>query len=66
MLFDTPARTRHAIPSFGGQTLIVAKRTGLLISVEEAVGSATRSARTTTLSGTQAVTFNDIRKYSAI
>ena len=27
MLFDTPAQDREAMPTFGGQTLIVARRT---------------------------------------
>ena len=53
------------MPSFGGQTLIVARRTGLMISVEEGVGSDEVSAYND-LSGTQTVTFNDIRKYSAV
>jgi hypothetical protein len=65
MLFDTPTQDRTAIPSFGGQTLIVARRTGLMLSVEEAVGSDETSAYND-LSGTQTVTFNDIRKYSAV
>ena len=65
MLFDTPVQDRKAMPSFGGQTLIVARRTGLMISVEEGVGSDEVSAYND-LSGTQTVTFNDIRKYSAV
>ena len=58
-------KDRTAIPTFGGQTLIVARRTGLLLSVEEGVGSDETSSYSD-LSGTQAVTFNDIRKYSAV
>ena len=65
MLFDTPAQDREAMPTFGGQTLIVARRTGLLLSVEEGVGDAEQSFYTD-VTGTQAVTFNDIRKYSAV
>ena len=65
MLFDTPVQDRQAMPSFGGQTLIVARRTGLLLSVEEGVGNDEVSAYND-LSGTQTVTFNDIRKYSAV
>jgi len=65
MFFDTPTQDRTGIPTFGGQTLIVAKRTGLLLSVEEGVGSDETSAYSD-LSGTQTVTFNDIRKYSAV
>lgn len=65
MLFKTPTQGSTAIPAFGGQTLIVARRTGLLISVEEGVGSDETSAYSD-LAGTQTVTFNDIRKYSAM
>ena len=65
MFFDTPTQDRTGIPTFGGQTLIVAKRTGLLLSVEEGVGSDETSSYSD-LSGTQTVTFNDIRKYSAV
>jgi hypothetical protein len=65
MLFDTPTQDRTGIPTFGGQTLIVARRTGLLLSVEEGVGSDETSAYADQ-SGTQTVTFNDIRKYSAV
>jgi hypothetical protein len=65
MFFKTPTQGSEAIPSFGGQTLIVAHRTGLLLSVEEAVGSDETSSYSS-LAGTQSVTFNDIRKYSAV
>jgi len=65
MVFRTPDQDASAIPTFGGQTLIVAKRTGLLLSVEEAVGSDELSSYSDA-GGAQAVTFNDIRKYSAI
>jgi hypothetical protein len=65
MLFDTPAQDREAMPTFGGQTLIVARRTGLLLSVEEGVGDDEQSSYAD-LGGTQTVTFNDIRKYSAV
>jgi hypothetical protein len=65
MVFKTPTQNSSAIPVFGGQTLIVARRTGLMISVEEAVGSDETSSYAD-LNGTQAVTFNDIRKYSAV
>ena len=65
MFFNTPTQDRTAIPSFGGQTLIVAKRTGLLLSVDQAVGTDETSSYSD-LSGTQPVTFNDIRRYSAV
>lgn len=64
-VFRTATQDRSAIPTFGGQTLIVARRTGLLLSVEEAVGSDETSAYLDA-NGVQSVTFNDIRKYSAV
>jgi hypothetical protein len=64
-VFKTPSQDATAVPTFGGQALIVARRTGLLLSVEEAVGSDELSSYND-VGGTQAVTFNDIRKYSAV
>jgi hypothetical protein len=63
--FKTPTQGRTGIPVFGGHTLIVAKRTGLMLSVDEAVGSDETSAYTDG-GGVQSVTFNDIRRYSAM
>ena len=65
LFFKTPTQGRQGIPSFGGQTLIVAKRTGLLLSVEEAVGDNETSGYNDTF-GAQPVTFNDLRKYSGV
>jgi hypothetical protein len=65
MFFKTPTQSRSAIPTFGGQALIVAKRTGLMLSFEEGVGSNETSSYTDG-NGVQNVTFNDIRKYSAM
>jgi hypothetical protein len=64
MFFKTPTQGRSGIPTFGGQTLIVAKRTGLLLSFEEGVGSHETSAYSDG-NGVQSVVFNDIRKYTA-
>jgi hypothetical protein len=64
MFFKTPTQGRSGIPTFGGQALIVAKRTGLMLSFEEGVGSNETSSYTD--GSVQSVTFNDIRKYSAI
>src|SRR6476661_10904824 len=63
--FKTPTQGRSGIPTFGGHALIVAKRTGLMLSVDEAVGSNEQSSYTDA-GGMQAVTFNDIRRYSAV
>ena len=63
--FKTSAQDRKEIPMGGGHVLITARRTGLLLSVEEAFGSDEVSVYTDGVGATQVVTFNDIRKYSA-
>jgi hypothetical protein len=65
MSFRTPAQERGTIPMGGGQVLITARRTGLLISVEEALGSDELSSYVDGVGQTQFVSFDDIRKYSA-
>jgi hypothetical protein len=65
---------RHTIPTFGGHLLITARRTGLLLSVDEGLGSDEVGVYTVqTISSTNAVVgqqavaagFKDLRKYSA-
>jgi hypothetical protein len=63
--FRTSAQDRNTIPTAGGQLLITARRTGLLLSVEEAFGSDEVSFFTDGVGATHVATFNDIRKYSA-
>src|SRR5262245_46057175 len=65
MFFKTPTQDWSGIPSFGGHTLIVAKRTGLMLSIDEGFGSDETSAYTDG-NGVQSVTFNDIRRYSGV
>lgn len=66
LVFETPRQERGAIPLAGANVLITAKRTALLLSVEEGIGSTERSSYVdpTAPGGTRDVTFNDIRKYS--
>ena len=64
MNFRTPAQDRDNIPMAGGHILVVAKRTGLLISVDEGIGSDEVSVYTDGVGTQHAVTFNDIRRYS--
>jgi hypothetical protein len=64
--FRTPAQSRGTIPFGGGHVLITAKRTGLLISVEEALGSDELSSYVDGSNATQFVRFDNIRKYSAM
>ncbi len=68
MGFSTAAQTRGFVPSAGGHILVMAKRTGLILSVDEAIGSDEISNYTdvTTSTGLREVSFNRIRKYSAI
>lgn len=65
--FETPSQTRAWIPTAGASLLVVAKRTGLLLSVDEAFGSNELSgyADVTTAAGVRDVSFDRIRKYSA-
>lgn len=65
LVFRTPSQTRGGMPLAGGHLLIVSRRTGLMLSVEEGFGSTELSSYTNASGSTQAVTFNDIRKYSA-
>jgi hypothetical protein len=73
--FRTNLQDRQFIPAVGGHVLITAKRTGLLLSVDQAFGSdeltsATFQVVDTTGSviqaGTTGFTFQGLRKYSAI
>lgn len=76
MNFETPAQTRGTIPLGGAHLLVKARRTGLLVSVDQGFGSKelagydftiTDKPDTTVLSaGTQSFTFNYIRRYSAM
>jgi hypothetical protein len=63
--FRTSAQDRDNIPMAGGHLLVQARRTGLLLAVEEGFGSDEVAAFTDGVGATHAVTFNDIRKYSA-
>lgn len=62
--FRTSAQDRDNIPLAGGHLLVVAKRTGLLLSVEEGFGSDKVGIFTDGVGATHAVTFDDIRRYS--
>jgi len=67
--FQTPNQTRAWVPTVGGSLLVNARRSGLLISVDEALGSdeATAYADNTASSsgGLRVIEFDRIRKYSA-
>jgi hypothetical protein len=66
LIFETPLQERGGIPMAGANLLITAKRTALMISVEEGFGSdeQTSYVDATAPGGARNVTFNDIRKYS--
>jgi hypothetical protein len=74
MSFRTAVQDREFIPAAGGHLLITAKRTGLLLSVDQAFGDdeATsaffREVDTAgnVFSGQSSFTFQGIRKYSAV
>jgi hypothetical protein len=66
LVFRTPAQTRGGMFTAGGHTLITARRTGLWLSVEEGIADNEVSAYFDGTGTTQDVTFNDLRKYSAV
>jgi hypothetical protein len=65
-IFETPAQTRGGILTAGGHVLVTARRTGLLLSVEEGIkkDQVTSFSDATAPGGTRQVRFNDLRKYS--
>lgn len=65
-LFETQTQTLGAFPSVGGHTLITAKRTGLLISVDEVIATNETSSYSdpAVVGGRRTVVFNDLRKFS--
>jgi hypothetical protein len=65
MVFETPNQTSNGIPSVGGHIMIVARRTGLMLSVDEGLGS-NELGSYTDANGVQTYAFNDIRRYSAM
>src|SRR4051794_384960 len=67
-VFRTPTQTRGGIATAGGHTLITARRTGLLLSIDEAFNSTqTSQFRFGDVAATPIdVTFNDVRRYSAV
>jgi hypothetical protein len=66
-IFETPTQTKGAIFTGGGNILVTAKRTGLLLSVEQGFGKNQSSsyADASVVGGSRAVAFTDLRKYSA-
>jgi hypothetical protein len=68
LLFETPRQEQGAIATAGGNLMITARRTALLLSIEEGFGSdeLTSYVDATAPGGARDVTFNDIRKYSAV
>jgi hypothetical protein len=75
MNFETSAQGRSTIPMGGAHLLVTAKRTGLLLSVEQGFGNDEASAYNFTVFDSTGVpvsstvvtgTFNYIRKYSAM
>ena len=68
MMFETPRQESGGIPVAGANILVTAKRTALMLSVEEGFGSdeLTSFVDPTAPTGSRDVTFNNIRKYSAL
>ena len=64
LMFETQTQFSSSIPSAGMHALIIAKRAGLQLSIDEAFGSAEESAfgDVTAPQGARLVTFDRIRK----
>ncbi len=67
LIYKTPTQSRGGNLMVGAHTLIKARRTGLLLAVDEMVGDNQTSSFSSGSApgGTETVTFNDIRRYSA-
>ena len=65
--FATRQQDRTWIPSVGGALLVVAKKTGLLVSVDEGIGSDELTGYTdvTLATAIRPVNFDRVRRYSA-
>jgi len=65
-IFETPTQTNGAVATGGAHILITAKRTGLLLSVEEGFKNDQTSSYPdpTVVGGSRQVLFNNLRKYS--
>lgn len=65
--FETPSQTRGWAPTVGGQLLVMAKRTGLLVAIDEAFGNneVTGYGDVNANAGVREVLFDRIRRYSA-
>ncbi len=68
MLFETPTQTRGAIPMAGGHFFVNLRKIGLLVQVQEGLGSKETSSYfdPTAPSSRRSVSFNDIRMYNAM
>ena len=66
-IFKTPTQSRGGNLMVGAHTLIKARRTGLLLAVDEMIGNDQTSSFSSSNSAgtTETVTFHDIRRYSA-
>ncbi|MBM4186928.1 MAG: hypothetical protein FJ206_06415 [Gemmatimonadetes bacterium] len=66
--FETPSQTRAFVPTGGASLVIRAKRTGLMVSLDEAFGSEelTGYSDVNVSTGVRRVTFDRLRKYSAM
>jgi len=66
-IFETPSQTRGGIFTAGGHLMVTARKTGLVLSVEEGIktNQVTSFPDATAPNGLRRVAFNDLRKYSA-
>ncbi|MBA2627299.1 MAG: hypothetical protein H0U85_04750 [Gemmatimonadales bacterium] len=67
LIYKTPTQSRGGQPMAGVNMLIKARRTGLLLAIDEVIGKDQTSSFSSSAAagGTETVSFNDIRRYSA-
>jgi hypothetical protein len=65
--FETPTQTRSWVPTGGGHIFVMARRTGLIVSVDQGFGDneSTGYSDVNVTSGVRPVTFANLRRYSA-
>lgn len=64
-VFSTPGQSRGGIPTAGGSLLVKAKRTGVMLTLQEGFGSNEQTAYVSPSTGTtQTLVFNDLRTFA--
>jgi hypothetical protein len=65
MLFETPTQTQTGVPAFGAHLAIVSRRAGLMLGIDEAIGSSETTGFVDSNSGgiVRSMNFDRLRRY---